>query len=187
MKRLIAGLMLASLLFAGTSQVAAQNKPMRYDSYAQGAVSYSLNSGGSYYGQLFNSGSASSWSLGFGSSQSTSGTSILSWNSAGHILMNGIAAPTVSAGCGTSPSAVSGSDNAGDVTLGVANSAITTCTITFAAAYSSIPHCFVNNRTSQGVRPVAQATASTLVIVGSFSSNLIGNTSDVIDYFCVGN
>lgn len=186
MRKLIAGLL--GLVLSVTCAVPsfAQNKTNRYDALGVGQVSYSLNSGGSFYGQLFNSPTASNWSLGFGSSKSTQGTGVLTWNSAGHILMNGVQAPTASS-CGTSPSAVTGSDNAGDVTVGSAVTATTSCTITFAVAYASIPHCFANNRTSK-ISVLAQPTASTLVIANTGSpAATVANTNDVIDYFCVGN
>lgn len=182
MKKMIAGLLGLVLSVSFVMPSFAQNKVNRYDSMSVGAPSYTMNSGGSFYGQVVNSASASNWSLGFGSSQSTSGTSVLSWNSSGHIFISGIGTPVVSS-CGTNPSVVSGSDQAGDLTLG--STAVATCTLTFTAAFTTIPHCFATNRTSNLVT-LAQPTASTLVFEGSSSSGPFGNANDVIDYFCIG-
>lgn len=180
MKKLIAGLLGLALSVMCVVPSYSQNKVNRYDSLAVGAPSYTLNSGGSFYGQIVNSGSGSNWSLGFGSSQSTSGTSVLSWDSSGHVWLSGVAAPVVSS-CGSGASVVSGSDQAGDLTMGAAGA--TTCTLTFRTAFTTIPHCFVNNRTSKIVL-MAQPTASTLVIVPSAGGMNAAN--DVIDYFCIG-
>lgn len=160
----------------------AQNAQGRYDANGIGSVSYSLNSGGSFYGQLFNSASSSLFSLGFGSSKSTVGTKVLNWDSAGHVLLSGIGVPAVSS-CGTAPSVAAGSDNAGDVSMGTAN--VATCTLTFAAAYTNVPHCFASNRTSKFVA-IAQATTTTLVIVGTNSGAPFAVPGDVIDYVCLG-
>lgn len=179
MKKLIAGLLGLALSVMCVMPSMAQNKVGRYDAANVGAPNYTLNSGGSFYGLLANSGSASQWSLGFGSSQSTSGTSVLSWDSNGHVFLGGVAAPVVSS-CGTNPSVVAGSDQAGDLTMGTAVS--TTCTLTFRNAFTTIPHCFVNDRTSK-VPLMAQPTASTLVIVPSSGGIPAG---DIIDFFCIG-
>ncbi len=179
MKKMIASL-LASLLFAPVLAL-AQNIPTTYNAGGVGVPNYTLQSGGSFYGQLNNSGSASLWNLGFGSSQSTSGTAVLNWDSAGHIRLGGIGVPVVSS-CGTSPSGAAGSDNAGDVSMGTV--AATTCTLTFAAPYANVPHCFASNRTSK-LSTVSQATTTTLVIVGT-GAGAFANALDVIDYVCIG-
>lgn len=196
------------------SPAKAQNLVNRYDAYGIGQVNYSLNSGGSSYGQLFNSGSSSLWSLGYGSTQATAGTAVLSWNSSGQVGVgttapaassllevgtgNGAAeslrvttkgilefhattAPTVSS-CGTSPSVASGSDQAGDVTTGTSLS--NSCTITFASAYTNIPHCFCSDRTTKSAC-IAQATSSTVVLAAS-STVAPFVSSDVLDYVCIG-
>lgn len=181
MKKLIAGLLGLALSVMCVVPSFAQNKVNRYDSMAVGAPSYTLNSGGSFYGQIVNSGSASQWSLGFGSSQSTSGTGVLSWNSAGHVFLSNVGSAPVVSSCGTNPSVVSGSDQVGDLTMGSVNA--TTCTLTFRTAFDNVPHCFVQNRTSNVVL-LARPTVSTLVIVPSAAG--MGAANDIIDYFCMG-
>ncbi len=184
MKKLLAGLLGLVLSVMTVLPAVAQNGQGRYDAVAGNGVNYTLNSYSAFYGQLFNSVATSTgvWSLGFGSSKSTVGTDVLSWDSAGHVLLAGIAAPVVSS-CGTAPSVAAGSDSAGDVTMGTISP--TTCTLTFAAAYTNVPHCFVSNRTSQYVA-IAQATASTLVIVGTVSGGKMAAAADVLDYVCIG-
>lgn len=183
MKKLL-GIALAVLVYAGTP-VSAQvsggpNLPNRFDANGIGTVSYSLNSGGSFYGQLFNSGTAANWSLGFGSAQSTSGTPVLTWDSNGHLLTHGIQAPAVSS-CGTNPSVATGSDTAGDVTTGTSNS--NSCTLTFSVAYAAIPHCFCSDRTTKAPC-IAQATASTVVLAATATNAFL--STDVLDYVCLG-
>lgn len=180
MKKLIAGLLGLALSVMTVVPAMAQNKVGRYDAVSVGAVNYSLNSGGSFYGQLLNSGSASAWSLGFGSSNSTVGTGVLTWNNAGHVLLQGSAVPAASS-CGNTPSVVLGSDNAGDVSIGSAASS--SCTLTFVAAYSVIPHCFCSDRTTK-VPCIAQPTLSTVVLVGTTTNPMV--SGDTLDYVCIG-
>lgn len=183
MKKLLAGLLgLALSVMMVATPAFAQNAQGRYDANVIGGVSFSLNSGGNFWGQLINAGNSSLWSLGFGSSKSVVGTDVINWDSAGHVLLAGIAAPIVSS-CGTAPSVAAGSDNAGDITMGTTSP--TTCTLTFAAAYTNVPHCFAVNRTSQFVL-IAQATTTTLTIVGTNSGGKMANPLDVIDYVCLG-
>lgn len=182
MKKLMtAVLMLAGLMAFASKPVMAQNKQGRYDANAVGAVNYSLNSGGSFWGQLFSSGSSSKWSLGFGSSQSTSGSGVLSWDSNGHVALNGMGqAPAISS-CGSSPSVVTGSDQAGDVTVG--SSASSTCALTFAVAYSVAPNCVCSNKSR--VAPCnAQATTTTLTLGSATNGSL--TSTDVLSYICIG-
>lgn len=101
---------------------------------------------------------------------------------AGFLQFHQGTAPTVGS-CGTGPSVVTGSDQAGDVTLGTSLSGNGTCTMTFANALTNIPHCFCNDRT-RAAGCFAQPTTSTVVFVGSSSAPLIA--TDVIDFFCVG-
>lgn len=208
MKKLMAGLFAGLLCMAFVGSAMAQNFPNRYDAYGIGSVNYSMNSGGSYYGQIFNSVSTSSWSLGFGTAQGTSGTGVIYWNSmsaasvgtatpnqanqfqvgtafsvknSGWVELKG-AAPVASS-CG-SPSVVTGNDQTGDISIG--GGANTTCTITFNNAPSSIPQCFASNRTSK-VSVIAQPTLTTLVLVGTTASAPMGAPADVIQYFCIPN
>lgn len=85
-------------------------------------------------------------------------------------------APTVSS-CGTSPSAVTGNSSAGRLTVGTGPP--TSCTLTFAATWTIVPFCFVNDETTT-VHLRASPTATTLVIAGTFVAN------DVITYHCLG-
>lgn len=179
MKKMTAGLLGLVLSVLCVLPSVAQNLPRRYDAAGIGAVNYSLNSGGSFYGQEFNSGTASNWSLGFGSSQSTVGTGVLTWDSAGHTGLKGIGAPAVSS-CGTNASAATGSDAAGDVSVGTS---ATACTLTFAAAYAAVPHCFCSNRSTRSAC-VAQATTSAVILYGTGASIA---ASDTLDYVCIGN
>lgn len=183
MNKMIAGLLglaLSVMMFA--TPAVAQNSQGRYDANVIGGVSYSLNSGGSFWGQLYNAGSSSMWSLGFGSTKSTVGTDVINWDSSGHVLLAGIGSPIVSS-CGTNPSVAAGSDNAGDVTMGTATP-VTTCTVTFNASYTNVPHCFATNRTSK-LSVIAQATTTTVVFVGTGAGGF-ANSGDVIDYVCLG-
>lgn len=85
--------------------------------------------------------------------------------------------------CGTSPSAVSGSDQAGDVTIGTSVSGGGSCTITFKAAFTNIPHCFCSNRTTS-VPCIAKATATTVVLAGTATNPFVA--TDALDYACFG-
>lgn len=211
MKKLVAGLLAALMLCGSVVSVNAQNNTTAFNSYAVGVPGFTLNANGSNWGQVFNiAGLSGSWALGAGSAINANGTTVLSWNSsvqvgvgtsvpqvtsafevgsqsAVRIRNNGwleyhqAQVPIVSS-CGTGASAASGTDMAGDVTIGSTPAA--TCTITFAESPSNIPHCFASNRTSKLVT-IAQPTATTLVIVGSGAGNF-SNANDVIDYVCLG-
>lgn len=91
-----------------------------------------------------------------------------------HYRSNGTA-PTLGA-CGTSPS-ISGTDFAGKITVGT--DTVTSCTITFAATYTTAPGCTVSSGTAI-TSPTVTTTATTLVIGGS------SLTSDVLTYICGG-
>lgn len=95
---------------------------------------------------------------------------------AGHLITTGTA-PAVTA-CGTSPS-ISGNDKAGVVTIGTGGTA-TSCTLTFAVAYTAVPHCFVNDRT-EILQVNGTPTTSTLTI----TKTIAFSASSVIDYMCV--
>lgn len=100
----------------------------------------------------------------------------------GLVEFHSSAAPIVSA-CATAPSVAAGTDQAGDVTIGKGGNQAT-CTLTFASGgYSNIPHCFCSNR-STNIACVAQATATTLVMVPTGSSSFA--SVDVLDYVCFG-
>lgn len=77
MKKLMASVLFGVLCAA---PVSAQNVPGRFDAYAIGAPDFTLNSGGTKYGQEFSNAGDSQWSLGYGTTQSTSGTALLTWS-----------------------------------------------------------------------------------------------------------
>lgn len=90
----------------------------------------------------------------------------------GHLRGTGTA-PTLST-CGTSP-AIAGSDVAGVVTTG---SAATTCTITFAATYTTAPACFFLP-TGTATMPVYTVSATAITVATDIAST-------VYSYGCVG-
>jgi hypothetical protein len=93
----------------------------------------------------------------------------------GHVAITGTD-PVVSA-CGTGP-AITGADGAGKVTIGTG--VTTSCTVTFATAYTSAPACTItsnDNATTYG----ASTTAAVLTITTAADM-----ASDVIMYNCVG-
>lgn len=94
----------------------------------------------------------------------------------GNLVTSG-SAPAVSA-CGTSPT-ISGNDRAGKVTVGTGG-LVSSCTVTFNAAYGAAPHCFLNDQ-SEIVSVKATTTTSALTI----SKTTPFAASSVIDYFCV--
>jgi hypothetical protein len=79
--------------------------------------------------------------------------------------------------CGTSPTIV-GSDIAGTVTMGTGSP--TGCTITFANAYSSAPHCNVTWRGN------VLATQNYSISTTAITLNQTGTSSNVVDYICWG-
>lgn len=183
MKKVIAGLLGLVLSVMCVVPVMAQNAQSRYDAVGMGQVNYSLNSGGSFYGQEFNSGSASNWSLGFGSAQNVVGTAVLTWDSKGHTGLVGIGVPAVSAcGASSSNSVALGSDAAGDVSIGTGSNS--SCTLTFAAAYAAIPHCFCNDRKTASTC-IAQPGTTSVTFIGTTVSSFA--SGDALDYLCIGN
>lgn len=93
----------------------------------------------------------------------------------GHTEFKGTA-PTVSA-CGTSPT-IAGNDSAGRVTVGT--SPATSCTITFAAAWTNAPICSVYDETTAVLVRPASTTTSVVSFAGSIAAN------DNLAYRCVG-
>lgn len=91
----------------------------------------------------------------------------------GHIKASGTA-PVVSA-CGVTPGAVTGSDTAGRLTTG--SGINTSCTLTFATAYTTAPTCVVSGTFSQSM--TATTTTTTLVIAAA------DLTSRNIAYICI--
>lgn len=89
--------------------------------------------------------------------------------------------PTVTNGCGTSPSVVSGTDMAGDVTLGTSPG--TSCTITFAETPINTPICTVHNRTSASHGIIVPLEGATDILISASTTLTAG---DVIAWSCVG-
>jgi hypothetical protein len=96
---------------------------------------------------------------------------------AGHVKITGTA-PAVTANCGTSPS-VTGSDQAGKLNVGTGGTA-TTCTLTFAVAFTAAPACVANNETTtQLIRATSTTTTLVLTAAAAFTA------SDVLSYICL--
>ena len=94
---------------------------------------------------------------------------------AGPLLVAG-SDPVLTAG-GTSPTIV-GADTAGQITIGT--TVTTSCTATFAAAFTNAPSCIV---TGDDAATSYAATTSTTVLTITSSADM---DSDVINYFCTG-
>lgn len=87
-------------------------------------------------------------------------------------------APTITAGCGTSPSLV-GSATAGKLNVGTGGTA-TNCTLTFPTAFTTAPSCIVQDETTiLAVR--GTSTTTTLVITAA----LAFTASDIVSYICI--
>lgn len=82
-------------------------------------------------------------------------------------------APVLSS-CGSGPTVV-GTDFAGVVTVKT-----TTCTITFAVAYTNAPACVVVDETTPSTAMVYTVTAAHIAITAGLTS------SDLVQYICVG-
>ena len=106
---------------------------------------------------------------------STTRTERFRINFDGHPETKGTA-PTLSA-CGTSPTGV-GNDASGKVTVG--SGTVTSCTVTFALAWTNAPPCIVETGTN-GRDLHATTTTTALTITGSASF-----ASDVVMYHCLG-
>lgn len=74
---------------------------------------------------------------------------------------DGGSAPTITAGCGTSPSLV-GTNNVMLITVGTGGSA-TSCTITFGTSYTNAPICTANSNTDKVGLSVAPTTTTVVV------------------------
>lgn len=147
-----------------------------------------LSSGSSSGGQsgviLLQIGSASTTKGSIQFQDGSEGTSGYVWKSKdtsgsgkwapGQTLQGGT--PSVTA-CGTSPS-VSGTDSVGTITVGTG--VFTSCTLTFAATWSSTPKCFVNY---QGAVAVVRATPTTTAVVVDVVSAFAAGSK--LDYYCV--
>lgn len=98
-----------------------------------------------------------------------------------HPVFRGGTVPALSS-CGTSPSAVVGTDAAGAFTVG---SSATACTLTFYSAWTNAPHCFVMNETTVGSKDVRAIATTTTIVFDTLTTSDI--SSQKIHYLCVGN
>lgn len=78
------GFALAAVVFVAAFVITteAQNFVQRFDSYAQGAPGFTLQSPGPNYGQIVNI-SSWTWGIGSGTSQSTNGNTAITWSKGG--------------------------------------------------------------------------------------------------------
>ena len=91
------------------------------------------------------------------------------------------AAPTVTAGCGTSPT-VTGNDSAFVLNVGTGAPG-TTCTITFNKAWGTAPHCFTTDQTASAT-VITSATPGTSTVV--LNTPNAWAASAKIDVMCIG-
>ena len=91
----------------------------------------------------------------------------------GHVR-TGSAAPSLSS-CGTSPS-ISGSDTAGEVTMGTTS---TGCVITFAVAFAAAPYCVVTFQNSPLASQSYSVSATAITTVQTSTSN------NKLNYNCI--
>ncbi len=103
----------------------------------------------------------------------------LAFNSAAHVYITQASNPTVNSGsCGTTP-AISGSDFAGEITVGTG--APTSCTLNFATLYAAVPYCVV----VEGALPSTQPM-SYIVLAGSIGMSWTVNASGTkVYYHCI--
>jgi len=103
------------------------------------------------------------------------------WDAAGQHLESTGTAPvvtnTTSNSCGLTAASIVGTDQAGKVTTG--GTSATSCTVTFALAWTQEPSCFCTNETT-GVLCSAKSTQTTVILTGT-----LGGAS-VVSYGCLG-
>lgn len=107
------------------------------------------------------------------------------WTAVGevpHLVGQGLPVVTNTAAntCGTTAAtiAASSTDTAGAITVGATSG--TSCTVTFAAPYTSAPVCLAQNNTAGTVLAQPASTTTAVVIVGTFTA------ADVLTYMCLG-
>ena len=88
--------------------------------------------------------------------------------------------PAIS-GCGTSPSIASGTDEAGDVTLGASGGG--SCTVTFASPAPNIPHCACSDATDAYTPCFISAVSTTGLTMKSMPGSQMASASRV-DWVC---
>lgn len=79
--------------------------------------------------------------------------------------------------CGTTAATIVGTDNGGKVTVGAVSG--TSCTVTFATAFTNAPACVANNETTANLLN-AISTTTTVILSGT----MVGG--DVLTYVCMG-
>lgn len=105
----------------------------------------------------------------------------------GRIVMSGQKPLFAASSCGTSPS-VTGSDAAGQITVGTSNP--TQCTLTFATTYGSAPACVISGAPAANVKNAAaliSSTSATVLNIMASSTTGYGTLNAwVISYICMG-
>lgn len=126
-----------------------------------------------------------SWSVASGSlSVLNTSTETIRWDGNSHMnFLKGTqtAAPTITAGCGTSPT-VTGNDSAFVLNVGTGGTA-TSCTVTFNKSFTNVPHCFVNDETAAGTTVTRAAPTTSTVVI---TTGTAWAASTKIDAICVG-
>lgn len=107
------------------------------------------------------------------------GVSSVSLQNDVHLVASAVTAPTITAGCGGTPTVV-GSDVTGQVNVGTGGAA-TTCTVTFNQTWTTAPHCFIQDETSQIVSTSVASTATAMVL----TATVAWTASSKLDYFCI--
>lgn len=110
---------------------------------------------------------------GLGPTSLVNGTNSLLLDTANHLRTTG-SVPTLSS-CGTSPT-ISGTDVAGQVTMGTATP--TGCTITFATTYTNAPYCTVTWQTNL-------ASMTYTVSASAITLTQTGTSSNKVNYNCI--
>lgn len=165
---------------SGTRSALSLGSAATQNTGTSGATVPLLNANNTLSGNNTYSGTASFT----GSTFSTTGSNTLGDAQAdtttvwGHVIGSGTV-PTIGVGnCGTSPSVVAGSnDIRGKITTGTGGT--TSCDITFATAYSSVPHCVVTSYDAAIFGAISGITTTDLAV--AFGSAYDGKA---FEYIC---
>lgn len=117
--------------------------------------------------------------IGNGSNTTTIGnTSVTAAFVSGNLTTHGTA-PTITS-CGTSPSGSAvGNGNGFTITVG---GTTTTCTATFATAFTNTPSCTVTNQSMSVINAMTYTVSNTAVVI-----NQTGLSGDILNVNCIGN
>lgn len=116
---------------------------------------------------------------GTGAASTTPNTAATGWTLKGasqHFQFGGNIAPAITS-CGTGSPSITGTDNAGVVTIGTT---ATACTITFHTAFGATPVCVLNDQTA--LVNLTSYTVSTAALVLTMAAN----SGNLISYICNG-